>query len=331
MCRAYQNPQEGGIVAALLNSNGEIMKKSIVIILIFISRVSAMEDIDSKQLDNSRRSGRVTTSISQSIVNYLQKGQTKEAEELLQKKNNKLNLRFNDLRMVPSRIGLLVKLTILRLDNNRLKVLPDEMKCLTNLQHLNISGNYLEQIPEWIGMLTKLTALDVERNQLHYLYDDKLIELKKLELIDNVRQLALAHNFLLHTSLVNWFISHEYCKLLKTGIGLLSNLRELNFSSNRMQKISPIISNLTALTILDLSYNKITELPEAFEELIDLKGLYLDGNKLERVMFVIENLPNLQELSLNVDNLSEEEQLEVKELIDARNIHRCYHELGYIE
>lgn len=56
----------------------------------------------------------------------------------------------------------LTGLATLRLDGNRLTVLPDSLVALTGLTWLDLSDNRFTTVPEWIGDLTGLARLYLE-------------------------------------------------------------------------------------------------------------------------------------------------------------------------
>mmetsp|Transcript_39878 Transcript_39878/g.76226 ORF Transcript_39878/g.76226 Transcript_39878/m.76226 type:complete len:273 (-) Transcript_39878:237-1055(-) len=69
---------------------------------------------------------------------------------------------------IPTELGALVELTVLRLSSNQFTgTIPSSLGTLTNLAYLNLFGNQLVGgIPSELGMLTMLTWLDIPLNQL---------------------------------------------------------------------------------------------------------------------------------------------------------------------
>ena len=66
---------------------------------------------------------------------------------------------------------------------------------------------------------------------------------------------------------------------------LLSKLKWLDVSINKLTSVSPQMGNLTELFHLDLSWNQLTldSLHKNFFTLKSLKRLYLSDNRLERI------------------------------------------------
>lgn len=79
-----------------------------------------------------------------------------------------------------------------------------------------------------------------------------------------------------------------------TGIGSLTNLHYLNLSGNRISEIPDEIENLQNLFELDLSNNRIKKVNTGITKLKNLKILNLKGNKIPFVELkrIIQALPN---------------------------------------
>ncbi len=123
----------------------------------------------------------------------------------------KLILPAKGLTRLPAGIGYLVKLRILRLENNNLQELPDSIGELKSLEELNVSGNKLSCIPESMGNLLDLMNLFVQNNQLTHLPDS-------MEQLRSLTCLNLSYNKL--TSVANVMSN------------LVVHLKELNLDGN---------------------------------------------------------------------------------------------------
>ena len=67
---------------------------------------------------------------------------------------------------VPTEIGTLKQLKILRLGSNELKTVPASLGDLTNLEILDLSDNELKTLPESLTKLTNLKQLLIGGNPL---------------------------------------------------------------------------------------------------------------------------------------------------------------------
>lgn len=94
-----------------------------------------------------------------------------------------LDLRNNELTVLPSDISLLSSLQVLGLDNNFIDKLPSEIGQLSDLEFLTLSNNELTEIPPEIGLLTNLRQLDLSYNDLEEL-PSELISLTNLLELD---------------------------------------------------------------------------------------------------------------------------------------------------
>ncbi|KAK1398659.1 LRR repeats and ubiquitin-like domain-containing protein [Heracleum sosnowskyi] len=98
-----------------------------------------------------------------------------------------LSLSHNQLRSLPSTLGLLKGLTHLHVANNELTCLPAEIGFLTNLQVLKANNNRIITLPSSIGSCISLFEVDLSSNLLVDLPDtiSKLQDLKALYLNHN--------------------------------------------------------------------------------------------------------------------------------------------------
>lgn len=79
-----------------------------------------------------------------------------------------LFLNMNNMTSFPEEVCRLSDLAILDVSNNRIRELPDLLRCsvadLENLEELDLSNNKLRHLPESIGKLARLQVLHVEGN-----------------------------------------------------------------------------------------------------------------------------------------------------------------------
>ena len=198
-----------------------------------------------------------------------------------------LTLADNRLTSLPPELGLLTRLAGLGLAGNRLTSLPPELGRLTWLRKLGLAGNRLTVLPPELGQLPSLVALDVQNNRLTFL--PSLAGLKQLEYLD---------------------LSGNRLTRVPPGLGQLPMLSHLDLSDNRLTtlpsawlrprwstvvfsggllvyKLVDLVKHGTAgllspgssLKVLDLSGNRLTDLPTALGRL-RLVRLDLSDNRL---------------------------------------------------
>ncbi|MFN5347008.1 MAG: leucine-rich repeat domain-containing protein [Bacteroidota bacterium] len=118
----------------------------------------------------------------------------------------------------------------LDLSKKKLKVVPDDIKKLPNLQWLKLEKNNLKDIPPWIGDLVNLQYLDLSNNDL--------IELpSSIGKLENVYYLGLNRNLIEN-------LPHE--------MGQMKNLQVLEMWDNELEAIPEEMKNLHNLQVLEL-------------------------------------------------------------------------------
>lgn len=95
----------------------------------------------------------------------------------------RLHISWGSLESLPQEVGLL-PLTVLDLNNNKLRFIPSEIGKLTDLRKLKLHSNRLCCLPTELGELASLRMLELSWNQLTHIPSElgKLGQLKKLTL-----------------------------------------------------------------------------------------------------------------------------------------------------
>jgi len=195
------------------------------------------------------------------------------------------NCRLNDvaLRKIFDvvRIGGLKSLTELRLNDNRLTMLPEQLFDLTALTGLWLAGNQITVLPERIGDLAALTDLNLMYNRLTTL-PERLFDLP---------------------ALTKLYLTRNHLSVLSGRIGDLATLTELWLTGNQLASVPEQIGDLKALRELGLGSNQLTTLPERMAELKALKELWLGGNQLTTLPEWLGHLAALRVLSIRKNPL----------------------------
>uniref|UniRef100_A0A8B9HT48 TIR domain-containing protein n=1 Tax=Astyanax mexicanus TaxID=7994 RepID=A0A8B9HT48_ASTMX len=208
--------------------------------------------------------------------------------------------------------------------NNMFYLNPDYLQAVGNITCLNLSYNEISSYfngTEFI-QFPKLKYLDLSHNRIYLRLKSAFDELKELEILD------LSHNEhyfeiagVSHT--LAFLENLEHLKVLNLSwneINTLSNktlisrsLEELRFQGNRLdimwkkyQGFKYLFKFLTNLTLLDISYNKLREIPQNILSFFPstLKYLNLNRNQLRNFCWEqLHFLPELETLDLSKNKL----------------------------
>jgi Leucine-rich repeat (LRR) protein len=157
---------------------------------------------------------------------------------------------------------------------------------------------------------------------------DYIKELSKqiLKILNNHHLLNLEILKLFLTNLTNLDLSSNGLKVLPDSIGDLTSLTNLNLSKNLLEVLPDSIGDLTNLTNLDLSSNGLKVLPDSIGDLTNLTNLNLSSNGLEVLPDSIKKLTNLTNLNLSSNGL-EVLPDSIKKLTKLTNLNLSYNGL----
>lgn len=127
-----------------------------------------------------------TLSSVQSLVLYSKKRYKKQGHVQLQEldlKEPSLNLRYQELSIIPPEIQRFTHLSSLHLHRNNLVNIPQEFFQLTNLYSLSLDYNQITILPKDIGKLVKLEIFNIRHNQLSFI-PSEIGQLTKLHALD---------------------------------------------------------------------------------------------------------------------------------------------------
>lgn len=146
----------------------------------------------------------------------------------------------------------------LSLAQNNIRLVDQDLSCLSNLKVLNLSYNDIVQVIQ-LGSLPKLQELLLHKNDLEQA--DAITEMD----LPALQRLSLAYNNL-----------KEF-----TNVDRLKNLSVLELQHNALETVVGV-DNLEKLQELKLEFNKLTDLP-FLEKLkgMNLQSITTEGNSLK--------------------------------------------------
>ncbi|MFE2935889.1 hypothetical protein [Streptomyces sp. NPDC059278] len=198
-----------------------------------------------------------------------------------------LDLSERKLRHFPEQLFSFPNLRVLSLSGNaELKTIDPRIGELAALEELHLAGTGLTGLPESIGRLRNLRLLDISDNAFTAL-PESLGDLDRLEVLR---------------------AAHLTCPL-PDALARLRTLRKLDLSrqhqgrhnSDTLVDFPPIVTRLTGLRTLDLSYVWLSSVPDELLNLTELEELDLTGSLSARLARLpdLARLPRLRVLRLS--------------------------------
>jgi leucine-rich repeat protein SHOC2 len=192
-----------------------------------------------------------------------------------QHRKTELNLQGTHSRSFPREILEFHWLRHLNIPGN-LRTLPAGIDALSELETLRLGT--VHRLPKTIGNLPKLQSL---------LFNSLQCPPEGIQHAQQIRKLSLIYS---------------KTPEVPTGIGALKNLEELNLHGG-FRLLPPEIGALSALRILRLDQNALTELPSTLAHLSRLERLYVAQNQLRSLPNGLAALTALRSLDLTWNKL----------------------------
>lgn len=174
---------------------------------------------------------------------------------------------FSGLRQLSPLLGRLENLLQLILEHNALQSLPTEIGSLGKLRLLDLSHNQLQSLPTTLYSLSSLHSLLLGSNCLtDSSFPPPLEPGDGSQLLPNLHHVDLGHNQM---------------TALPLFVLRAPALSELVAPDNAISSLTPAISSLASLKVLDMKRNKVSEVPYELSLCAKLKTLGLEENPLQ--------------------------------------------------
>ncbi len=238
-----------------------------------------------------------------------------------------LNFTHNLITTIPRDVEMLQNLTIMKLNHNQLVTIPVEMCAMTRLQRLFLHNNCIESLPNQISQLTGLLTLTIEENPIQRLpfrfgylplrsgYDtgfqifrcdpsrfieppEQVMSLGSDQAIQYLKIFAEVEDGLASFSLCKWQL-REWP--ISFGQPFMHHITLLDVSHNEFTNWHPaILLHMIQLVTLNLSFNKITEIPLDITNLAQLQNMFLEGNPIKILPAAVAYIKCLEKYSIGI-------------------------------
>jgi len=163
----------------------------------------------------------------------------------------------SSLKEIPNNILNLISLKTLDLRTNNIEVIPPEIQNLSRLEELHIKDNKIKELPNELFNLKKLKILNLHTNHIEVIPPDiqNLSKLEELYLASNdIKELPKEFFYLRHLKKINLHTNHV--TIIPPDIQNLSNLEILYLGDNDIKELPNEIFKLRNLKQLTLHENK---------------------------------------------------------------------------
>ncbi len=179
--------------------------------------------------------------------------------------------------------------SVLDLRFNDIRAIPSEIIYCTKLQQLYIAHNAITEIPEFFAQMTELRILSVHNNKISKI-PSCLIEIKAL------RSLDLCYNEI--AGIPQWFsqlkcleylnLSNNQISIIPACMSEMESLAEIDFACNQITEIPLFLSKMVYLEKINFACNQIFhEVPKNFfSQLKNLNYLNLTDNPNEEMAYM---------------------------------------------
>ena len=193
-------------------------------------------------------------------------------------------------------------------DNSRIRVLPETIRNLPNLEELDLSNCQLSSLPDGLFDLTRLKRLRLgfRWNDVGYTSEalsslpDRFDSFKELEELDLSAQdfEELPESLFRLVKLKSLALNSNSLSDIGDELGNLVNLERLDLSSTGLSSLPGSIVKLGRLRLLKLDFLNNLGFPEEITELTELRELSMSNTGINEIPESISRLAQLEVLDL---------------------------------
>ncbi|GJQ71783.1 hypothetical protein Trydic_g11476 [Trypoxylus dichotomus] len=239
-----------------------------------------------------------------------------------------LDLRDNKIEELPKEIAMLQHVIRLDLTNNELTSLPNTLGLLPHLQNLQIEGNIIKHIRQDIIKGGTTRILKYLRDKLNEeelalspvapksltadvsLFPNKYVMKNSRSLNLTMKELVSIPDAVFDDAVAAEVSIVDLCKNKLTSVPmglekLASFILELNVSMNKITELPNFVCTLRKLQYLDLGKNTLQDLPEELGLLKLLRELVISNNRFSHLPPCIYDLVHLEILLASDNQISE--------------------------
>ena len=189
---------------------------------------------------------------------------------------------------IPGEVFMETGLQSLKLSNNQLQKLDNDMTSLQCLRELLLDSNSFNgEMPGVLASLTNLTVLDMHGNDLRRLLADlPFAKLNELRVSDNALE-GIPWTVGNLRSLVLFDVSFNQISLLPAELGQCASLKIFRARGNRIKSIPEDLSKIPQLEELSIDHNPLIRLPMRVAIMNTLKRLQYDIENLQSPPLVV--------------------------------------------
>ena len=215
-----------------------------------------------------------------------------------------LKAMFCNLNELPDNVPVFHNtLTNLILDGNNFKVIPQSVNMFDNLEELSLFGNEIDDLQNF-EFKYHIKSLNISYNKIQNI---KFLDGTKINILECSSNFVEGFPPSLLSIIDIQFIHLEHMNVSgELDVELPKTLLGIDLSNNEIEKFSEkFVKSLTNLMFLKISFNKLNEVPDCFDENSKLSKVYFDNNKLTSLPPSFWNLQQIEQISLQNNNFTE--------------------------